>query len=58
MTTGFGHSAILSHANTIVDAVNQVQSAISSWLPDVMVLNRVETITQILLNKLLLTVSS
>ena len=58
VTTGFGHSAILSHANTIVDAVKSGAISHSSWLPDVMVLNRVETITQILLNKLLLTVSS
>ena len=44
MTTGFGHAAILSHAGTVVEAVNQVRSAISSWLPAVMVPSQVETI--------------
>ena len=46
VTTGFGHAAILSHANTVIEAVNQVQSVISFWLPAVMVLNLDETITQ------------
>ena len=40
MTTGFGHAAILSHANTVIETVkSKVQSVISFWLPAVMVLN-------------------
>ncbi len=46
VTTGFGHAAILSHADTVVEAVKSGQSAISSWLPAVMVPNQAETITQ------------
>ena len=46
VTTGFGHSAILSHADTVIEAVNQELSVISSWLPAVMVPNRAEITIQ------------
>ena len=45
VTTGFGHAAILSHSRYCSrSSKNQALSAISSWLPAVMVPNRVETI--------------
>ena len=44
VTTGFGHAAILSHADTVVEAVKSGAIRHSSWLPAVMVPNQVETI--------------
>ena len=46
VTTGFGHAAILSHANTVIEAVKSGAIRHFFWLPAVMVLNLDETITQ------------